>query len=107
MCRPIAPVCRSRCSSASSDCTSGRGCPIATGAAPCWQSNIALFSTDGRRFAVDRGSVHDRAARLHVRDRRLGQIEHAVDVGAEGEVPLLVADLLEADMGHLIGGVDR
>jgi hypothetical protein len=67
----------------------------------------AVFFADGRRFAVDRGSVHDRAARLHVRDRRLGQIEHAVDVGAEGEVPLLVADLLEADMGHLIGGVDR
>ena len=39
----IAPVCRSRCSSASPGCISGRGCPTAMGGAPCWRSISRCF----------------------------------------------------------------
>src|SRR3954469_11237386 len=40
-----------------------------------------------------------------MRDRRLAQIELRIDVGPEGAVPLLRADLLDALVGPLHGGV--
>jgi hypothetical protein len=54
---------------------------------------------------VYRGSIDDGGARLEVRQCRLDQIKHAVDVGAEGVIPLCVSDLLHALVGHLEGGV--
>jgi hypothetical protein len=54
---------------------------------------------------IDRRGVDDRAARLHVGHRGLGEVEHGVDVDAEGKLPLLVADVADIGEGCLVGGI--
>jgi hypothetical protein len=38
-------------------------------------------------------------------DGGLRQIDHAVDVGAKGVIPLLVPNLFEARLRHLVGSI--
>src|SRR5919107_2699977 len=54
----------------------------------------------------DRGGVDDARARSHVRDRRLGEPEHRVEVGFQDAVELLGYDVgYAARLHHLVGGV--
>jgi len=58
-----------------------------------------------RGFRIYRGGIDDGAAGLEVRQCRLRQVKHAVDVGTEGVIPLRVSDLFDALVGRLEGGV--
>lgn len=48
-----------------------------------------------RHVGIHRRRIYDRAARLHVRNGRLGQVEHRVNVDFESRLPLLVADVAD------------
>ncbi|PAV74130.1 hypothetical protein WR25_09724 [Diploscapter pachys] len=58
-----------------------------------------------RVLRVDRRRVDDRRTFAHVRDRGLRQIEHGMDVGREGQLPFLVADILQRLEAALVRGV--
>jgi len=53
----------------------------------------------------DRSSVDNRAARLQMRDGGLRHVEIAINVGAEGVIPLLFADLFEVFLAVLKSSV--
>ncbi len=54
---------------------------------------------------IDGGSIDDRAALLHVGDRRLGEIEHRVDIDLEGQLPFVIGDVFERFETRLMGGI--
>jgi hypothetical protein len=59
-----------------------------------------------RLVRLDRGGVDDACAWSHVRDRRLGEPEHSVEVGFQDAVELLGRDVgYAARLHHLVGGV--
>ncbi len=55
--------------------------------------------------AGDRAGHDDGRARLHVRDRRLGHVEIAVQIGAQGAVEVFLGQVLEVLDVLLEGGV--
>src|SRR6185295_1396297 len=58
-----------------------------------------------RYVRIDGCRVDDRAAFLHVRNGCFRQIEHRVDIDPEGELPLLVGNILDRFEGGLVGGI--
>jgi len=53
----------------------------------------------------DAGGIHDGASVPHMGKHRLGHIEHAVYIGAKRALKLVLADVQEAVLGMLLGGV--
>src|SRR5687767_2914037 len=53
----------------------------------------------------DRGAVDDRRALFEMRARRLGHEEHSEDVGLEGALQLLLADLPDVLVPMLLAGI--
>jgi hypothetical protein len=41
----------------------------------------------------------------HVGNRCLGELEHRMDVDFDGQLPLLVGNILNGFEGHLLGGI--
>lgn len=54
---------------------------------------------------VDGSVVDDAVARVHVRQSVLGHVEERVDVGVEGELPLLLSKILDILDHVLVGSV--
>lgn len=56
-------------------------------------------------LGVDGGRVHDGASRLHMRDCGLAEIEHAVDVCPESNIPFLGGYILDRLKALLMGRI--
>lgn len=54
---------------------------------------------------VDGSVVDDAVARVHVRQSVLGHVEEGVNVGVEGELPLLLGEILDVLDHVLVGGI--